>query len=260
MNKPIFFLSVVAGSIAICLSACDGKDLVTHPQGIAIANANLAITIALAGDDDETPDVPEDCPCGGTGRSGDGLGPCGVPDCPYREAATEENPMEIPLGRFVLAFIAEDCNSSRTWERLMIRKLADSKWLITDDIADDDAHCLLIDVDLFPDLADRYNVTQTPTFVRVNDRDEIDREDRYIDTFEFADLYRGYPSHAPKNHWRLQDDRGREITNVETLRRHLRDAHSVRMIDSEGLSFGELKRIHGAAHEPRTRVIQRVPT
>lgn len=152
---------------------------------------------------DVSPPVPTDiiplskCKCKGTGRSGDGLGPCNCPKncyCKQNNKKTEEVVIEndTPLAKQVFYFHGKDCKPCKAVDK-QFEKLKETKlgWKIVEKKNGNEtktaaAHFIIVDTDKFP--VDEIN--QIPHMILVVNGKVVKEVNPYGMTFaEIASFY-----------------------------------------------------------------------
>ncbi len=132
----------------------------------------------LVNGNERTQEEPKACPCNGSKKSGDGLGPCqcGV-NCPCKKSLAEEN-----VSRQVVYVGSKTCGPCRVFERKDVPELVKRDWRVS---PNEDAHIRI----LSDESAETYKITAFPTYILFVGGKEVKREVGYMTYIQVSHFY-----------------------------------------------------------------------
>ena len=171
--------------LIVLMSGCSVLPMVTPPKAmspetdlVVRARARAILWLALAQEADAPTPDPNDDPtlcdiCKGTGKSGDGLGPCSCgARCRCVKPDNGENPNQAPRSRRVLFFYQDDCEACDEAKECLL-PLFKGKSLSVG--AGSHNHVQMLRYQDHPDIVAAYKIKLLPTFVVIRKKREQKR-------------------------------------------------------------------------------------
>lgn len=162
---------------------------------------------------------------------------------------------ELP-DSYLMVFQAKWCGPCMTVVKPALNQLANNKWVVLDpsQVRPDNAktvHILTVDVDRYPDIAAKYNLTSLPTIIHIKGKKEIKRYMKAMNHQAVSNAYHAYeptayPSRQGAGQWYGPFNNRRQLIN------HLyTDSNHSGRYDKdwlEGLTYNQLLTLHDDDH------------
>ena len=177
-------LMIMAGGCSMLPAVVGHKTMSPEEDLVVRARAHAVLWLALAQEADEPTPEPNDDPtlcaaCKGTGKSGDGLGPC---SCGTRCRCADAEPNLPPRERRVLFFYQDDCEACDEAKACLL-PLFKGKSLSVGPRSHN--HVQMLRYQDHPDIVSVYKIKLLPTFVVIRNKRE---QKRWVGTTTGDDL------------------------------------------------------------------------
>ena len=171
--------------LIVLMSGCSLLPMVAPPKAmspeidlVVRARAHAILWLALAQEAEEPTPDPNDDPtlcdiCKGTGKSGDGLGPCPCGTrCRCAKPDNGEEPNRAPRSRRVLFFYQDDCEACDEAKACLLPLFKEKSLSVG---SGSHNHVQMLRYQDHPDIVAAYKIKELPTFVVIRNKREQKR-------------------------------------------------------------------------------------